>query len=96
MARDKEDLKKFDDREWYCPMLGHTIGFSYCRTMQDGLPCGRIRNCWFELLPIQDFVQANYSEDERNAIFKPPKSRAENLMATLERVTGDPDEKEKS
>ncbi len=74
----------YDDRQVYCRMLGHVLGFRYCRTMREGLPCGRILDCWFELMDIRKFVADNYSEEERARIFTPAPSRLE----TLYRVVG--------
>lgn len=83
---DEKKREQFDQREWYCRMLGHALPFKYCRTMQDGLPCRRILDCWYELLPIKEFVAANYTEEEQAAIFTPAKSRMDTVLETLNRV----------
>ena len=77
---------QFDDKQWYCRMLGHTIAFRYCRTMTDGLPCNRILDCWYELIPIQDFIAQNYSSKEQETIRQPPQSRLDIMAQTLNRV----------
>ena len=55
-------INKHDTRENYCRMLGHVLNFKYCRTMKEGLPCGRILDCWFEVMPIQEFIGQVYRE----------------------------------
>ena len=75
-----------DTREVYCRMLGHVLSFRYCRTMQEGLPCGRILDCWFELMDIRRFVADNYSEEEHRRIFSPMRSRIEILYQVAGRM----------
>ncbi len=64
-------------------MLGHDIPFRYCRTMREGLPCAKIFDCWFEILPIMDFVEEHYSEEEQKQIVAPPKSRITSIAEIL-------------
>ncbi len=72
-----------DAREVYCRMLGHVLAFRYCRTMQEGLPCGRILDCWFERMDIRKFVADNYSQEEQEKIFSPAPSRLDILYRTV-------------
>jgi len=86
MAAKKEmGLEQFDEKEWYCRILGHNIAFHYCRTMAEGLPCHRILDCWYELLPIQDFIARNYSQAEQEAIQQEPQSRLAIIAKTINR-----------
>ena len=66
---------KYDKMEGYCRMLGHVLAFRYCRTMNERLPCSRILDCWFRRLPIREFIEENYSEEEKIRIFQPPKPK---------------------
>ncbi len=86
MTEKSGDLKQFDEREWYCRMLGHALAFRYCRTMQEGLPCHRILDCWYEFLPIKEFVESNYTEEELVTIFQQPKSRIDIMLDTVKRL----------
>ena len=79
-------IKKHDKRENYCRMLGHVLPFKYCRTMKEGLPCGRILDCWFEVMPIEQFIEVNYSEEEKKIIFEPPKQKMISLVEILEKA----------
>ena len=78
--------KKYDTRENYCRMLGHVLPFKYCRTMKEGLPCGRILDCWFKILPIEKFIEENYSDEEKKIIFEPPKAKMISLVEILEKT----------
>ena len=80
------DKEQYDERQWYCRMLGHAIAFRYCRTMENNLPCHRILDCWYETLPIQDFIAQNYTAEEQAAILRPAKSRLDIMAQTLNRV----------
>ena len=72
-------IDQFDKNNAYCRMLGHVLPFHYCRTMNEGLPCGRILDCWFMRMPIREFIEGNYSEEERQRIFQPPKPKMVSL-----------------
>jgi len=78
-------IEKYDKKEWHCRLLGMPIPFSYCRTMREGLPCQRIFDCWFEFLPIRQFVEENYSAEEIKSILAPSKSRMEAISEVLSR-----------
>lgn len=84
MSKSKQ---QFDTVAGYCPMLGHELTFKYCRTMQMGLPCGRILNCWFERLPVQQFVGDHYTPEEQAKFFEPPKPKLESLVDIVQKVT---------
>ncbi|MCB2181533.1 MAG: hypothetical protein KQH63_05880 [Desulfobulbaceae bacterium] len=86
--------KKYDKREGYCRMLGHFLPFHYCRTMKEGLPCGKILDCWFEMIPIQQFIAENYSKEEQHSIFEPPKSRIDTIVEIVGKVEKDKDGKQ--
>ncbi|MCD6388645.1 MAG: hypothetical protein J7L69_04475 [Desulfobulbaceae bacterium] len=86
-------IEKYDKKECYCRMLGHFLPFRYCRTMQNGLPCGKILDCWFRILPIQTFIEENYSQEEREMIFEPPKPKMVSLAEMIERSKQQPGKK---
>lgn len=79
----------FDEEEGYCRMLGHYVPFKYCRTVTNMLPCYRILDCWFERLPIEEFVAAHYTAEERGKIFRQPKSKLSSIIEIIERVKKD-------
>ena len=65
----------FDEKTGYCRTLGHHVPFKYCRSVNDGIPCRKIKDCWFEHIEIEQFIFDNYTESERERIFilPPPK-----------------------
>ena len=79
-------MEQHDTRQRYCRMLGHHVPFRYCRTVSDGIPCSKVRDCWFEIFPVQDFIDSHYTEEERGRIFSPPKSRMDALEEIVNRI----------
>jgi len=67
-------------------MLGHTLAFRYCRTMNSGLPCHNILNCWFERFDIKAFMSAHYSEEELKTIFQQPKMKIATMLEVINKV----------
>ena len=78
--------EQYDEKNGYCRMLGHTLGFRYCRTMNGGLPCHNILNCWFERLDIEAFMSAHYSEAELQTVFQPPKMKIATMVEVIDKV----------
>ena len=67
-------------------MLGHTLAFHYCRTMNKGLPCHNVLNCWFERFAVQEFIAEHYSKQELKTIFEQPKLKIATLVEILDKV----------
>lgn len=55
------DKETFDQETVYCPMLGHSVPFAYCRQAGDGLLCTRIRGCWSGRIDISTFLERCYA-----------------------------------
>ena len=79
-------MTQHDSRQRYCRMLGHSVPFRYCRSVSEALPCSKVLDCWFEMLPVQEFIENHYTEEERGRIFSPPKSRMETLEEIVNRI----------
>ena len=79
-------IEEHEKNENYCRMLGHALPFHYCRTMNSGLPCGRILDCWFERIAIQEFIAKNYNQEEQQRIFEPPKTKMLSLVEIIEKA----------
>jgi hypothetical protein len=77
-----------DFRESYCRKLGHYLTFGYCRTENSGLPCGRILDCWFEKLPVGDFLRENYTPEEIGRVTGPAPPKTATLVDLIERARG--------
>ncbi|MCP4603137.1 MAG: hypothetical protein GY847_21925 [Proteobacteria bacterium] len=70
-----ELIDKYDNERCYCRKLGHHLTFAYCRTTTESTICPEILNCWFEKLPVREFIESHYSPKEIEALFthKQPK-----------------------
>ncbi|MBF0377772.1 MAG: hypothetical protein HQK72_09850 [Desulfamplus sp.] len=80
------DKNRFDSESGYCRMLGHDVLFSYCRIAKDGIPCFKIMDCWFERLPIDDYMKSNYSENEIDKILEKPASKITTIYDLIEQA----------
>jgi len=78
--------EQFDKQEGYCKMLGHFLTFDYCRSMNKGLPCSKVFDCWFQVFPIQDFISSHYSVEEQKKIFIVAKPKVQSLTEILEQA----------
>lgn len=71
-----------------CRRLGHEIAFRYCRTAEEGLPCGGIAGCWKNVFDIEGFLADNYSGDELENILNRKKSRMDIILEQLKKAQG--------
>jgi len=81
-AHDKDSLER------RCPRLGGPVFFKYCRTIgEDGLPCFKIMDCWWEQFDIQSYLQNNFSEEVMAKIIdaKPP-SKVASIIELIEQA----------
>ncbi len=76
----------FDDKTAYCRTLGHYVPFRYCRTVNDEIPCRKIKDCWFEQLDIERFITENYSVKEIGRIFAPPPEKLTTLIDLIKKA----------
>ncbi len=81
-------MERYDTEEGYCRMLGHYLPFSYCRSLKEGLPCHKIVDCWFERLPIKEFIAEHYSEDDLEKALTPPQPKMASILSLIEKAKG--------
>ena len=79
-------MNRYDDKKNYCRMLGHHVTFRYCRTTAGDSPCRKIKDCWFESLPIEDFMNEHFSSEEQQRIFKVPENKVTSLLDLIEKA----------
>lgn len=79
-------MNRFDSETSYCRMLGHAVPFQYCRTASEALPCRKIRDCWFEKLPVETYIEENYTPEEQKKIFAPPVPKMASLLDLIEKA----------
>ena len=70
-----------------CPRLGHQIYFSYCRRENNGLPCFKTLDCWFEHFPVEDHLREDLAPEEWDKVFgRPPKPKMISLVEMIEQA----------
>lgn len=77
-----------DSLERRCPRLGGPVPFKYCRTSgDDGLPCFKVMDCWWENFDIQSYLERTLSEAELVKLLqsKPP-SKIESIIELIEKA----------
>jgi len=73
--------------EIYCNQLGMVIGFSYCVSMNEGLPCRNIVGCWKGRMDIITVLREKFTENEiKKALGGLPKSRIERIIESIKKV----------
>ncbi len=88
MKTDK-NIEKFDKKETYCRKLGHFVPFNYCRKEKKDkkeLPCAKILDCWFEKIPVQDFIHQHYSKKDIKYIFETSKPKITSILELIEKA----------
>ncbi len=83
---EKFTIDHFDKEELYCRKLGHHLTFDYCRSEHNGLPCPKIRDCWFEKIPIDDYLEQNFKPEEIAYIFEPPKPKITSIFEIIQKA----------
>jgi len=67
--------------EIYCSQLGMMIEFSYCITMNEGLPCRNTIGCWQERIDIIALLKERFTADELQKVFGTlPKSKIDRII----------------
>lgn len=80
-------IEEYDALIIRCPQLGGEVPFSYCRTVNEDLPCRRIIGCWEFRFEIAKFLSDHYSIDQiERALAPPTKTRVENLLELIEKA----------
>jgi hypothetical protein len=82
----KAPYTNFDDEECYCRILGHHLSFSYCRSCQEGAPCFKILDCWFDKFDVRRFIEENYTTEEIERFLQPPKAKVQTLVELIQQA----------
>jgi len=73
--------------EIYCIQMGSVIEFSYCMSLNDGLPCKNIVGCWQNRFNIERFLGLRFTEDEIKRVFGGlPKNKLERIIECLNKI----------
>ena len=81
-----DPIDAHDHRSRRCPMLGHPVPFSYCRSPGRDLPCPRIFDCWWETFDVVGFVRSHFSEDDVARIRQPKPDKAATIVELIQRA----------
>lgn len=83
-------IEQYDAVEhFWCPQLGQTIKFAYCRKVQGGLPCTKVLTCFAPHFDVAAFLEEHYTPQEREQFLAPPQGRVERVLDALEKVRRD-------
>ncbi|MFH1241473.1 MAG: hypothetical protein V1689_03840 [Pseudomonadota bacterium] len=81
----RQDTPPGDDYKIRCPRLGHQISFSYCRLENQGLPCFKTLDCWYDHFLVEEHIREELSPEEWKRVFdKPPKPKMLSLVEMIE------------
>ena len=71
-----------------CPRLGGPVSFQYCRTCgDDGLPCWKTFDCWWEYFDVVAYLTKNLNEENFNRLAgKKPKPKITSLIELIEQA----------
>jgi len=70
----------------YCIQLGMLIEFSYCTSLNEGLPCRNIIGCWKERVNIITLLREKFTDEELKKVFSgPPKSRIDRIIESVKK-----------
>ncbi len=64
----------YDELERRCPRLGSPVPFRFCRSGEDGRPCFKVFDCWWESFDVTAYFKERLSpaEFDRLAGATPP------------------------
>jgi hypothetical protein len=70
-----------------CPRLGHLIHFYYCRSENQGLPCFKTLQCWYDHFLVEEFMRETLTPEEWDRVFnRPPKAKIVSLIELIEQA----------
>ena len=84
-----DSITEHDERNRYCPKLGHEIRFDYCRGPGCDTPCRRILDCWWQMFDINEFLARHYPREAIEKILAPPQSKVVTLYELIQKARGD-------
>jgi hypothetical protein len=70
-----------------CPRLGHQVSFSYCRSENQGIPCFKTLDCWFDRFPVEKYLRKELSSSDWDRVFStPPTPKLLSLFELVEQA----------
>lgn len=81
--------EQFDDKTIYCRMLGHPIPFRYCRSVNNALPCRKIRDCWYQRIDVDAYLAENFTAAEREQALAEAPEKITSLADLIRKARGE-------
>ena len=53
-----------------CPRLGHQINFPYCRHENNGLPCFKTLDCWYNTFDVYSYLKDKLGQEDFKKVFQ--------------------------
>jgi hypothetical protein len=73
---------------FWCPQLGQTMAFVYCRRAQDGMPCAKVLQCFDRRFNVAAYLEENFTPGERARFLGPQPGRLDRLAKALDGARG--------
>jgi len=79
-------IEQHDDKMIRCPRIGGYVTFKLCRSENNFFPCRWVVGCWLGQMDINEFLDENFSKEDLDRIFVPPKPKMESLVEMIEKA----------
>jgi hypothetical protein len=80
------ELDGHDQREGHCRMLGHLVPFHYCRTLNSGMPCRLVADCWHSAFDAPAWLREHFTGEQIARILAPAPPKVNSLLALIEKA----------
>lgn len=81
-----QKINAHDHLQQHCRMLGHRVPFEFCRSMNNHLPCNKILDCWKNILPIDEFIRQNFTDNEMATFLAPAKPKLVQIYEIMKKA----------
>ena len=91
MTNENKDARSLnppkDEFHIRCPRLGHQINFYYCQSENNGLPCFKTLDCWYNHFDVHAYFKKKLSqEDFKKAFLAKGKPKVNSLFDLIEQA----------
>ena len=74
----------YDEKERRCPRLGSVVSFRFCRTSENGRPCFKVLDCWWESFDVTAYFKACLSPEAFDRLAHPaPPNKVASLLDVI-------------
>ncbi|MBN2123673.1 MAG: hypothetical protein JW821_05240 [Deltaproteobacteria bacterium] len=79
-------IEEYDENMIRCPRVGGYVNFKFCRSENNLLPCRWIVGCWEGRLDVKRFLDENFTPEQQERFFVPPRPKIESLVDMIEKA----------